>query len=63
MSEWLSAQELVEENMQIMQKDAEIRNLNEKLIALSDAMNAMQRSNETKLSEASAMPCCHPNLA
>ena len=41
--------------MQIMQKDDEIRDLNENLRALKDAMSAAQRSNEAQLSEASAL--------
>ena len=42
----LTDQELVELNMQIIQKDNEIGDLNESLLALSKARSIMQRINE-----------------
>ena len=54
-SEPLCIQDLLEVNTQIIQKDDQIRDLNENLRALKDAMSAMQRSNEAQLSEANAL--------
>ena len=50
----LNYQELVELNMQIMQKDHEIGDLNESLVALSKARRAMQRINERQQLEATS---------
>ena len=51
----IADQELVEVNMQIIQKDDEISDLKENLLALSSTMEAMQRSNERQQFEVTSL--------